>query len=110
MWISKKKWNNLCDNIDINKIDIKLLYNMVNSLLIEHTYKDIVENINYISVKDDKHHKEERICVFATGHKTSLTEHIPDITLEELARLVIDGTPITRKVMEENIKEYGRME
>ena len=38
------------------------------------------------------------------------TSNIQDITLEELARLVIDGTPITRKVMEENIKEYGRKE
>ena len=33
---------------------------------------------------------------FVTGHKLTDTNLIPNVTLEELAKLVIDGTPIKR--------------
>ena len=87
MFISKRKWEEMCDRID----------------RIDRIFTSEIREINtslYYLLQD----YNER--------KTFLphTNEVSDITLEELARLVIDGTPITRKVMEENVKEYGRME
>ena len=96
MWISKKKWEEMCDTIDRNTRNIKLLHWEVNSLLIEHEYSDEIKTVEYLSVKDSEYHKEKMTYTFVTGHKLIDTNLIPNVTLEELAKLVIDGTPIKR--------------
>ena len=89
MFISKRKWEEMCERID----ELEKIHPM--------KYEKII-----FPHCDEAFYRE-------SGRKhdeTTTTNEISNITLEELARLVIDGTPITRKVMEENIKEYGRME
>ena len=96
MFISKRKWNEMCDRIDKQQ-------NKINELVACHEikYSPCFDYLRNICLRENGF-KHENIKVS--------TKEISNITLEELARLVIDGTPITRKVIEENVKEYGRME
>ena len=101
MWISRKKWNEMEENI----------------FLMNKTIENIVfhqEVINDELTELEKAHKSE-ICACTCDEKNRLkrkyihrqeeikasTSNISDVTLEELARLVIDHEPIVR---EENVK------
>lgn len=79
MWISKKKWNEELEEIkrSINRNSTKI---------------DIIENGHEVgaSIWGCEYNR--------IGHKETKapTNFIPDVSLEELARYVIDGTPIER--------------
>ena len=126
MFISKRKWEEMCERIDVTSSNLIKTIRMVTEL------QDKLKNYDAYEKRVEKL-LDAHVCVYDEGYQeirsgnsvryyskvlkeiihknqTSSTNQISDITLEELARLVIDGTPITRKVMEENIKEYGRME
>ena len=102
MWISKRKWNYMeskmvlmCDTID----RLKCGHDSLKDELIElgRAHKDeiytYVDGNRCTRTKRKYSHRQEEI-------KTS-TSNIKDVTLEELARLVIDHEPIVR---EENVK------
>ena len=102
MWISKRKWNVMedrmvlmCDTIDRFKRSQDSLKDELVEL--ERAHKDeiytYVDGNRCTRTKRKYSHRREEI-------KTS-TNTIKDITLEELARLVIDHEPIVR---EENVK------
>ena len=102
MWISKKKWNKIEENIFLmNKTIENIVFRqeVIKDELteLEKAHKDDI--YTYIDVnrctctKRKYSHRKEEI-------KAS-TSNIKDITLEELARLVIDHEPIVR---EENVK------
>ena len=102
MWISKKKWNKIEENIFLmNKTIENIVFRqeVIKDELteLEKAHKDDI--YTYIDVnrctctKRKYSHRKEEI-------KAS-TSNIKDITLEELARLVIDHEPIIR---EENVK------
>lgn len=124
MWISKKMWNEMCNRIDeleknstkyaikITTLDEKLYYydtykKNVEKLLDAHlcTYSEGLqvmrggENLRYYSkiLKEINHN----------NLKTD-TDKVKDITLQELAKLVMDNEPIVRKTMEEKTNYYGR--
>ena len=111
MFISKRKWEEMCDRVDDLDETNNTLRTMINNLYggcseIQEDTRRIKLFVESLNTKVERQHYELR----RDACKGVSTKEIKDITLEELARLVIDGTPITRKVMEENIKEYGRME
>ena len=111
MFISKRKWEEMCDRIEGLDETNNTLRAMINNLgsgrnEIHEETRRIKLFIEALNTKVERQNYELR----RDACKGVSTKEISDITLEELARLVIDGTPITRKVMEENIKEYGRME
>ena len=102
MWISKKKWNKMEENIFLmNKTIENIVFRqeVIKDELteLEKAHKDDI--YTYIDVnrctctKRKYSHRKEEV-------KAS-TSNIKDITLEELARLVIDHEPIVR---EENVK------
>ena len=102
MWISKKKWNKIEENIFLmNKTIENIVFRqeVIKDELteLEKAHKDDI--YTYIDVnrctctKRKYSHRKEEVKVS--------TSNIKDITLEELARLVIDHEPIVR---EENIK------
>ena len=125
MFISKRKWEEMCDRADVTSSNliktIKLVTELEEKLKNYDAYEKRVEklldahlcvyNEGYQEIRGENSVRYYSKVLREIIHKnqTSSTNEISDITLEELARLVIDGTPITRKVMEENIKEYGRM-
>lgn len=99
MWISKKKWGEMRAELTRQRYNIDRIYDRL-----EKNRTDI-ENLI------DAHHKYEKeelgyTCGgFPVSFKTRLvtkynhaidTDEIKGITLEELARYVIDGTPIER--------------
>ena len=112
MWISKRKWNEMEQNI--NMVDV------LNGKII--LMCDTIDRLKrgYDSLKDElieleKAHEDE-ICTYMDRDRCTYTKrkyshrqkeikastsNISDITLEELARLVIDREPIVR---EENVK------
>ena len=109
MFISKRKWEEMCERICMLDATNGVLIQMVDRL--ENSHKELFKDIKNVkdfgeclNTKIDRQYWELRKDI----RKGTSTKEISNITLEELARLVIDGTPITRKVMEENIKEYGR--
>ena len=127
MFISKRKWEEMCDmvNVTSSKLTktIKMVAELQEKLKYYDTYKKNVEKLlsahicnygeDFEAIFDGNHNfKYYNMILKEIIHtpQTSSTSQISNITLEELARLVIDGTPITRKVVEENIKEYGRVE
>ena len=83
MWISKKKWNKMCDRI--NKLED------AHSKKYRKEWSSLLEG--YFLMEDGYEHSNKELKVN--------TNTIPNVTLEELTRLVIDGTPIERK---ENIE------
>ena len=102
MWISKRKWNKIEENIFLmNKTIENIVFRqeVIKDELteLEKAHKDDI--YTYIDVnrctctKRKYSHRKEEI-------KAS-TSNIKDVTLEELARLVIDHEPIVR---EENVK------
>lgn len=107
MWISKRKWNEMEEKIKmVDSLDRKfiLMYDTIDRL------KRSQNNIHDELIELEKAHKDEIYtyvdrngCTCTKrkySHKIS-TNTIQDITLEELARFVIDHEPIIR---EENVK------
>ena len=122
MFISKRKWDEICERIDelnsenyeLNET-LKQYYIILSQLADLHNYEEAIKKEKYSIVTMPKSKNrvpflDRNVLYHSQTTEKSSTKEISNITLEELARLVIDGTPITRKVMEENIKEYGRME
>lgn len=102
MWISKRKWNKIEENIFLmNKAIENIVFrqeDIKDELIeLEKAHKDeiykYVDGNRCTRTKRKYSHRQEEI-------KAS-TSNISDITLEELARLVIDHEPIVR---EENVK------
>lgn len=109
MWISKKKLEEMCDVV--NKLNAGLARQRDN---IDRIYDRLEKNRTDIDNLIDAHHKYEKEEIYYDyqsksfsigGTKTRLvtkynhaidTDEIKGITLEELARYVIDGTPIER--------------
>ena len=81
MWISKRKWNDFLANYKALKYKV---------LSLEEAHDVGLVGSGFGIVKQ-YHHSAEKVS----------TSNISDITLEELARLVIDRKPIVR---EENVK------
>lgn len=75
MWISKKKWEKICEDIDRNERDILMIKSC-------HKLGIIINGNTY----DHVSHHEQKVN----------TNLIKDVSLEELAKYVIDGTPIER--------------
>jgi len=114
MWISKRKWNEMEDKIDVlEKRNVQL--GKLASTMVDRTnnYNELEKNVEKLI---SAHKKVEETDTYmndglklAMFSKTSYehnepkasTSNISDITLEELARLVIDREPIVR---EENVK------
>jgi hypothetical protein len=88
MWISKKMWNEMCDRIELVEENTR-------GLIETHTEIEAKEKFWSISSK-----RFYPICdtkmVKKYTHSIN-TNTVPNVTLEELTRLVIDGTPIERK-------------
>ena len=106
MWITKKKWNEMRDVV--NKLNLELTRQRDN---IDGIYDRLEKNGIDIENLIDAHHKYEKeesgynCGGLPVSFKTRLvtkynhaidTDEIKGITLEELARYVIDGTPIER--------------
>ena len=83
MWISKKKWNEMCDRI--NKLED------AHSKKYRKEWNSLLEG--YLLMADGYEHSNKELKVN--------TDTIPNVTLEELARYVLDNEPIVR---EENVK------
>ena len=114
MWISKRKWNEMEDKVN----DLEKRNNQIGNLiptLVDRTnhYEGLNKNVEKL-ISAHKEVEETEACIrggvkLSMFSKTSYKHHsetvdtsnISDITLEELARLVIDHEPIVR---EENVK------
>ena len=79
MWISKKKWNKL--QIESNAFE-KFVENHI-----RETNKDLAILFSYVNGK-----KLSELL----KKENADTNLVPNVTLEELAKLVIDGEPIKR--------------
>ena len=105
MWISKKKWEALCSQVCI--MEVKLC-----------TYKKLEDDVYKLTAIHKKETVDEPYfdCtpygVFEKKHKATQYTHatstnkIPNVTLEELARYVIDNEPIVREETINIKKEY----
>lgn len=79
MWVKKSEWEEMKEQVS----KIFTLQNQIEALNKNHeTWTLMPERV--------------KLC---WGHKTTQTqtEAIPNVTFEELAQLIIDGKPITRK-------------
>ena len=97
MWVSKRKWNEMEDRMNILLRRDTLIFERLETLHdelieLEKTHKD--EIYTYVDRNGRTRTKRKY------SHKIS-TDTISNITLEELARFVIDHEPIVR---EENVK------
>ena len=94
MWISKKMWNEMVSRVSKTERELRYL-------------TDCHEEIKTINFKG-----EELNTDFAVGYKHKIekvdTDKAKDVTLQEIARLVMDNEPIVRKTMEEKTNYYGR--
>lgn len=123
MWISKKKWNRMCDKISeievsfecrdvfIKKLDARVVESdgIINGLIEAHN--EIEDEEEYLSFPNGMygHYEMKKRKTKKYNHAMD-TKTIPNVTLEELAKLVIDGTPIVREQTIKVKKEYGRGE
>ena len=86
--------NSIKTTTKITELEEKLInYNWLNNTVRELELAHYVDGNRYTRTKRKYSHRQEEIKVS--------TDTIKDITLEELARLVIDREPIVR---EENVK------
>ena len=112
MWISKRKWNEMEQNINmVDVLDGKIILmcdtidrlkrshdSLKDELIeLERAHKDEI----YTYVDGNRCTRTKRKYSHRQGEIKTSTNTIKDITLEELARLVIDHEPIVR---EENVK------
>lgn len=99
MWISKRKWNEMERRVnDLEKEDEKIFYlsREVERLRNAHITNKVTSYVD----EAGKVHYTTKYPYYDNTNRAS-TSNIKDITLEELARLVIDHEPIVR---EENVK------
>jgi len=90
MWISKRKWNEMEDRV--NELEKR------HNILTQSVYSKIAILNREISQVGEF----ARVLNMNMGKNSTVnTSNIKDITLKELARLVIDREPIVR---EENVK------
>lgn len=127
MWISKKKWNETKERIKLNEIlftakhdclnkienrlikvekDLEKANKTIYQLSIAH--KEVIEtekytDYNYMGIGVIPVEKER--TVFKYIHSSD-TNTVPNVTLEELARYVIDNEPIVREETINIKKEY----
>ena len=108
MWISKCKWNEMCDRIDFTSSNLiktmKLVAELEEKLKNYYAYEKRVEKLldahicvyngDYQEIRGGNYSKVLKEIIHKS--QTSCTNEISDVTLEELAKLVIDGTPIKR--------------
>lgn len=102
MWISKKKWAEIESTLkefNMLKSWISEDHNRLNRLISSH------------NKVEEKEHYNEKYDILVTNYNhnnisTINTDKISDITLEELARFVIDKTPIERTVTEDKVVKY----
>ena len=114
MWVSKKKWNEMEEKVnEIEKRNNKI-GNLIPTLADRtNRYEELNKNVEKL-ISAHKEVEETEACIrggvkLSIFSKTSYehnepkasTSNIKDITLEELARFVIDHEPIVR---EENVK------
>lgn len=105
MWLSKKKYNeivenidNLSENINILNREMGTLSSKLNGLVNCHTLTR--GEINPWTGERDFNFNHE------TQHTKVNTQEIEDITLQELASYVIDHKPIERKEKIEITKKF----
>ena len=79
MWISKKKWDKLQRELSVFE---KFVENYI-----RETNKDLTILFSYVN--------EKKLSELLKKENAN-TKLIQNVTLEELAKLVIDGTPIKR--------------
>lgn len=116
MWISKKKWNEMQNEINNLKIDSKSLRTRVYNL--ECIIENLIEAHNEIKVEKEYYDysnltpynpiPELKTKMVTKYTHSSDTKTVPNVTLEELAKLVIDGTPIERKENVEMTSKFYR--
>lgn len=106
MWISKKKWNRMCNKV----ADLKYLVNQLD-VTVEKLSKahDEVNGETLFSYNMKTGIRYRQDSSYTHKVPTTSTNLIPNVTLEELAKLVIDGTPIERdEKLDVKMKYYGR--
>lgn len=92
MWVKRSEWEALLLENESRDRAIKILMEEVKALKFFHDMKEPLGDGNMsLGLYSSKTLHEKIIG------KTICTQTIPDLTLEELARFVIDGTPIKRK-------------
>ena len=112
MWISKRKLNEMEQNINmVDVLDSKIILMCDTIDRLKRSHDSLKDEL----VELERAHKDE-IYTYVDGNRCTRTKRkyshrqeeikvstdtIKDITLEELARLVIDREPIVR---EENVK------
>ena len=122
MWISKKKWNEIGNKLDNlsslcthNEIMIQRLSERLSDA--ETTIKNLIEAHNeiedeeeYLSLNGIYGRYEIKKRKIKKYNHTMNTSTVPNVTLEELAKLVIDGTPIERtEKVDMTTEYYGRV-
>ena len=103
MWISKRKWNEIEEKIKMVDSVLKKEDEYLSYLSNE------VKNLRdaHITTKSTSYIDNNGVVRYSTKYKycdhtiKASTSNISDVTLEELARFVIDHEPIVR---EENVK------
>ena len=112
MWISKRKWNEMEQNINmVDVLDSKIILMCDTIDRLERGYDNLKDELTQL----EKAHKDEIYTYMDRNRCThtkrkyshrqeeikASTNNIQDVTLKELVRLVIDREPIVR---EENVK------
>lgn len=126
MWISKSKWNEMCDKVSSNDVSfltrdeyLKKLEGrltkaeeMINELKLIHN--ETTEEVSYFDINNFMAGKSgvvnKKVQNYSHIPESTSTKLIPKVTLEELAKLVIDGEPIKRiKKIDMTTEFHGRV-
>ena len=109
MWISKKKWNEIGNELD--NLSSLCAHNEIANQKLRERLSDAETTIENLTKAHNEIEDEEDYLSFPDGmygryemkkrtikkyNHTINTSTIPNVTLEELAKLVIDGEPIKR--------------
>ena len=129
MWISKKKWNEMCDMIDFLEMRTNRLVELEKRLIeAEAKLKESEEIIEGLKlIHNEKVNREQYFDIslmdfnsgksgwtnkikksYSHSPESVNTKTVPNVTIEELTRLVIDGTPIERKENVEMTSKFYR--
>lgn len=122
MWISKHKWNEIGNELD--NLGSRCTHNEIMIQRLRERLSDAETTIENLTKAHNEIEEEEEYLSFPNGmygnyetkkrtikkyNHTINTSTIPNVTLEELAKLVIDGTPIERdEKVDVKMKYYGR--
>ena len=109
MWISKHKWNEIGNELD--NLGSRCTHNEIMIQMLSERLSDAESTIKNLTKAHNEIEEEEEYLSFPNGmygnyevkkrtikkyNHTINTSTIPNVTLEELAKIVIDGTPIKR--------------